>query len=147
VEAQRNGHRPSQASPAQLTSCPWCGSEIRLGNDVIVDQQSRRTFIYCSDKLSKCQFSRGGSLGGLPILVVDEEIYRRPPSMMIATVDKFAIMAWRGETRTLFGRASKECDRHGLLWPDADCSGNHPKRGTVDATKVRQIRPLRPPDL
>ena len=59
-----------------------------------------------------------------PVVVVDEEIYHRPPSMMIATVDKFAMMAWRGETRTLFGRATNECPRHGLLWPEASC--NHP---------------------
>ena len=32
----------------------------------------------------------------MPVLVVDEEIYHRPPTMMIATVDKFAMMAWRG---------------------------------------------------
>ena len=64
---------------------------------------------------------------GIPVLVVDEEIYHRPPTMMIATVDKFAMMAWRGQVRTLFGRADQECQRHGLLWPDADCTGNHQK--------------------
>src|SRR5262249_18387137 len=95
----------------------------------------------------KCEFSRGGSRGGLPVLVVDEVIYHRPPSMMIGTVDKFAIMAWRGETRNLFGRASRECGRHGVIWPDADCTGNHTRRGPVNATKVREIAPLRPPDL
>jgi hypothetical protein len=30
----------------------------------------------------------------LPVVVVDEEIYRRLPCMMIATVDKFAQMVW-----------------------------------------------------
>jgi hypothetical protein len=61
------------------------------------------------------------------VLTVDEEIYHRPPTMMIATVDKFAMMAWRGQVRTLFGRVKQECERHGLLWHDeADCcTGNH----------------------
>jgi len=45
--------------------------------------------------------------------------------MMIATVDKFAMMAWRGQVRTLFGQVEKECERHGLLWPGANCTGNH----------------------
>ena len=84
---------------------------------------------------------------GLPALVVDEEIYHRPPSMMIATVDKFAMMAWRGETRTLFGKADLECSRHGLLWADAPCSGNHPKTPTMPKSQVKAIKPIRPPDL
>ena len=43
---------------------------------------------------------------GLPTLVVDEEIYRRLPSLLIATVDKFAQMPWKGETQMLFGRVN-----------------------------------------
>ena len=84
---------------------------------------------------------------GLPVLVVDEEIYHRPPTMIIATVDKFAMMAWRGETRTLFGRATTECPRHGLLWPESNCTGNHLKHGALPATKLQTIQPIRPPDL
>ena len=38
------------------------------------------------------------------MMVVDEEIYRRPPSLLIATVDKFAQMPWKGETQMLFGK-------------------------------------------
>jgi hypothetical protein len=148
VEAERNGKRPSQASPAQLTFCPWCGSEIRLGCDIYVDRDTRRTVIYCGDRMSKCEFSWGAAARtGLPVLVVDEEIYHRPPSMMIGTVDKFAMMAWRGETRTLFGRASVECQRHGLLWPDSDCKGTHRRSGTLEPTEPVKIKPLRPPDL
>lgn len=140
-----------RTSPAQLTSCPWCGSEISPRRDVEVSTSAGRTTIYCSDTAGGCEFSKGKSSGrphpGIPVSVVDEEIYHRPPSMMIATVDKFAMMAWRGETRTLFGRATTECPRHGLLWPDADCTGAHNARGTLLRTAVKNITPIRPPDL
>ena len=40
----------------------------------------------------------------LPILAVDEPIYRRLPCFLIATVDKFAAMPWTGEVGQFFGR-------------------------------------------
>ena len=141
------------SSPAQFTCCPWCGSEIDPKRDIEVDRARLRTTIYCGDKKGRCAFSKGGSAErphpGIPAMVVDEEIYRRPPSMMIATVDKFAMMAWRGEMRTLFGIADRECPRHGLLWPDAPCTGNHQadRRNGLPPTKVRRIPQIRPPDL
>lgn len=67
--------------------------------------------------------------------------------MMIATVDKFAMMAWRGQVRTLFGRVSQECERHGLLWPDSGCTGNHTASKNSPAVKVKSVTPIRPPDL
>lgn len=139
-------------SPAQLTSCPWCGEEIDPGKHIEVNTAKLQTSIFCGDKKGRCEFSKGKSAKlphpGIPAIVVDEEIYHRPPSMMIATVDKFAMMAWRGATRNLFGKASSECDRHGLIWEDEKCcSGNHPKSKTGAATKVKAISPIRPPDL
>jgi hypothetical protein len=117
------------ASPVQLTSCPWCGSDIAPGRDVDVDKNRGRTLVYCGDRKGRCEFSRGKSSKspqpGIPVLTVDEEIYHRPPTMMIATVDKFAMMAWRGQVRTLFGRVSQECERHGLLWPGCECNTGH----------------------
>lgn len=148
ISAERDGQRGTSATPAQLTFCPWCGTEIRAGRDIHVDTETGRTSICCGDLLSQCEFSKSKSKGfGLPVVVVDDEIYRRPPTMLIGTVDKFAMMAWRGQTRTLFGRASKECIRHGLLWPDADCSGRHNRSGPLPATRPADITPLRPPDL
>lgn len=153
IEAIRNPERnkAGYASPAQLTSCPWCGSEIAPGRDIKVDKGAGRTLIYCGDKKGRCDFSEGKSSKyphpGLPVLTVDEEIYHRPPTMMIATVDKFAMMAWRGQVRTLFGRASGECPRHGLLWPGADCNGNHTAGRGGAAVRVKAISPIRPPDL
>ena len=139
------------ASPAQLTSCPWCGSEVSPGKDIEVSKELLRTSIYCGDVLGRCEFSKGGSsteaYPGLPVVVVDEELYHRPPTMLIATVDKFAMMAWRGEIKTLFGRVSKECPRHGLLWPGADCTGTHTAGRGLPRTAVKNITPIRPPDL
>lgn len=151
IEAERTGKRPTSSSPAQLTSCPWCGSEIAPGRDIHVSRFASgegRTLIYCGDKMGRCDFSRAKSTEhGLPVSVVDDEIYRRPPSMLIATVDKFAMMAWRGQVRTLFGKATKECPRHGLLWPGGECNGQHQKKNTLPATKTIVIDPIRPPDL
>jgi hypothetical protein len=137
IEAIRDKdrNRSGIASPAQLTSCPWCGSEIQPGRDIEVDRVIGRTTIYCGDKFAQCPFSKTPSHGnthpGVPVKVVDEEIYHRPPTMMIATVDKFAMMAWRPEVRTLFGNVREECERHGLLWPVHDCGGG---RATTSTT-------------
>jgi hypothetical protein len=148
IEMEREGKRGGGSTPAQFTTCPWCGSEILPGREITVRKDVGRTLIYCGDKLSRCDFSRTQSKDlGLPVLVVDEEIYHRPPSMLIATCDKFAMMAWRGQVRTLFGKVTRECPRHGLLWPEADCKGNHPKRGALPSAQARKITPIRPPDL
>jgi ribosomal protein L24E len=153
IQALRDSgkNKAGHTSPLQLTSCPWCGSTIDPGKDVIVDKDRGKTVVYCGDKKSSCTFSRGRSSNspypGIPVLTVDEEIYHRPPTMMIATVDKFAMMAWRGQVRTLFGRVSQECERHGLLWPDCDCTGVHTVSKNSPAVKVKNIAPIRPPDL
>lgn len=153
IQALRDSgkNKAGRTSPLQLTSCPWCGSAIDPGKDVVVDKDRGRTVVYCGDKKSSCTFSRGRSSSspypGIPVLTVDEEIYHRPPTMMIATVDKFAMMAWRGQVRTLFGRVGQQCERHGLLWQGADCNGNHQAVKGLAASKVKNISPIRPPDL
>ena len=150
IQKERDHQFGTGSTPAQLTSCPWCGSPINPGRDIVVANFPGvgRTFIYCSDKYGRCEFTKAQYADlGLPVVVVDDEIYRRPPSMLIATVDKFAMMAWRGQVRTLFGKATTECPRHGLLWPGSPCHGNHDASHAYPATRVKAITPLRPPDL
>ena len=43
----------------------------------------------------------------LPILGVDEPIYRRLPAFLIATVDKFASLPWTAQTGALLGGADR----------------------------------------
>lgn len=152
VESLR-GHRPppSGGSPHQLTSCPWCGSKIEGGRDIEVStfkKGTARTRIFCSDVLGRCPFGRKQSREeGLPVVVVDEEIYRRLPTLLIATVDKFAQMPWKGETQMLFGRVDGYCDRHGYHSPEIKDSESHPARYGLPKATNRPVNPLRPPDL
>jgi hypothetical protein len=152
IRQLKQGGRPgARGTVAQLTNCPWCGQPIRPGTDIVVETIAAgrgRTFQYCSDPLGGCPFSRKQSPDeGLPIVVVDEEIYRRLPALLIATVDKFAQMPWKGETQMLFGRVTGWCPRHGYRSPDLEDSDSHPKRGALPACKTKSMAPLRPPDL
>jgi hypothetical protein len=138
-------------TPLQLASCPWCGHALEPGRDIEVETYEGgrcRTLVYCGDRLGNCPFSRRQSKGeGLPVLVVDEEIYRRLPALLIATVDKFAQMPWQGPTSMLFGRVDGHCPRHGFTSPDLEDAGSHPKRKGLEAVRRQDRGALRPPDL
>src|SRR6185437_12180825 len=94
-EIRGSGVRPGSAggsgSPAQLKHCPWCGTEIDAKRHIKVEPFASgrgRTISYCGDPHGTCLFSERLAPGeGLPLIVVDEEIYRLLPSLLIATVD------------------------------------------------------------
>lgn len=136
-------------SPAQLTNCPWCGTSIQPEKGHIrVEKVPRRTITYCGDPLGDCPFSQRKAQGeGLPVLVVDQDIYRRLPALLIATVDKFAQLPWNGATGMLFGHVDGYCERHGFRSPDMDDKQSHPAQGGYPAARVVPHGPLRPPDL
>jgi hypothetical protein len=139
-------------SPYQLTTCPWCGSAIEPGKHLDArpfPNEAGRTLTYCGDKFGRCLFSRRQAPDeGLPVVVVDEEIYRRLPTLLIATVDKFAQMPWKGEVQMLFGMVNGYCERHGFRSPEVEDSQSHPaRRGGLPAAKTVEHAPLRPPDL
>lgn len=139
-------------TPYQLTACPWCGSAIEAGKHLDArpyPHGSGRTLTYCGDKFGQCLFSkRQASEEGLPVVVVDEEIYRRLPTLLIATVDKFAQMPWKGEVQMLFGQVNGFCERHGFKSPEIEDSTFHPKSKLgLPAAKTLEHGPLRPPDL
>lgn len=139
-------------TPYQLTTCPWCGSAIEAGKHLDAQPYphgSGRTITYCGDKFGQCLFSkRQAANEGLPVVVVDEEIYRRLPTLLIATVDKFAQMPWKGEVQMLFGQVSGICDRHGFKSPEIEDSTFHAKSKLgLPSVRLREHPPLRPPDL
>ncbi|MEZ0373742.1 MAG: DISARM system helicase DrmA, partial [Candidatus Sericytochromatia bacterium] len=138
-----------KASPLQVTNCPWCGSEISPMKDLKVETYPRdrgRTLVYCGEPL--CLFSKRQNLEeGLPMVTVDEEIYRLLPALVIATVDKFAQMPWNGQIQMLFGQVSQYCPRHGFRSPETKDEDSHQSGEGYQGVKSRVVPPLRPPDL
>lgn len=101
-------------SPIPLENCPWCGTKFGRNSfrmmPNILDPVSLG--VHCVDE--RCAFS--GAIRSLPIIAVDEPIYRRLPAFMIATVDKFAALPWTGQTGALFGQVDR-ADKHGFYGP------------------------------
>lgn len=104
VSARRTMLVNGKPNPFVVLTCPWCGAAmgpIRVGNSYRVKgyalQQGQVVFV-CEDP--KCEFK---DTPGLPLLVVDEAIYEERPSLLIGTVDKFAMLPWNAAGRRLFG--------------------------------------------
>lgn len=142
----KNSASKNAPSPFPLPNCPWCDTPLTRDSLTLgaggssgargqpSSPQPEGVVVGCAD--FQCAFSARKNREGLPVLFVDEQIYRELPSFVVATVDKFAMMPWRGETGMLFGRATH---RH-----------EHRFYGPMDS-KPRAARPLpdglRPPEL
>jgi hypothetical protein len=88
-----------------LKKCPVCATPIvkspKLeGYDGIgLREESGRVQVFCPNK--GCSFHQA-----LPISYIDDDLYRVPPTLLIGTIDKFAMLAWRDEARSFFGVGS-----------------------------------------
>lgn len=125
TQLQKN---PDSENPFVLLKCPWCNaqfgpSEERAGSGrggrgrarggisvygyhrALPNGGGGQTVIYrCED--TTCEFGADPARPGnpaLPIVVIDEDIFESPPNLIIGTVDKFAMLAWKPETRSIFG--------------------------------------------
>lgn len=98
--------RETAINKFQLLKCPWCGTRLdekgHLGYRAMGTAPKTVLFI-CQEK--KCDFNNRNN--PLPVQVIDDDIYDSPPSLLIGTVDKFAMLSWRGEATDLFGVKNK----------------------------------------
>jgi hypothetical protein len=119
-------------SPIPLEDCPWCGTKFsRLSFRLLPHRDHPQDLrISCINPI--CKFGHGVAL---PILAVDEPIYRRLPCFLVATVDKFASLPWTGQVGAFFGRVERG-DKDGFYGPCDPMKGN----------KLAVTR-LLPPDL
>ncbi|MEU6067238.1 helicase-related protein [Streptomyces sp. NPDC047082] len=96
LQKLRNDQSVAKENPVQLRACPWCG--FALGpNDYTVTLAPAAMVVACPDE--SCDFH-----DGLPVHVVDETVYHARPTLVIATVDKFALIPWKPEAAALFNR-------------------------------------------
>jgi hypothetical protein len=153
-DSRLGGRGLGQSSPLQLSDCPWCGSPLDPSVNTTYDIRLARFLVYCADEA--CPFTaRSAPREGIPVVTIDEEIYRLVPSFLIATLDKFAQLPWNGAIATLFGRVDTRCERHGYRNPDLDRSHRshweerdaHKAVDGLPDARTRPVHRMRPPDL
>ena len=108
-----------KGNPLILTECPWCRAEIGRFDGPkpkgmaqnhwkaqrvrgISEHPTEGPLLLCPDGV--CAFGSEQWADWLPVEVIDERIYDNPPSLVIATADKFAMIAFRRKAGALFGR-------------------------------------------
>ena len=110
----RKQNRPE--NPFQLLACPWCGHALMPARYTAREERygvrtSSSSFeFFCPDE--ECPFH-----DELPVQVVDEGLYENPPTMLVATVDKLARLAWISQGGKMFG-AGTVCDPPSLVIQD-----------------------------
>jgi hypothetical protein len=118
-------------SPIPLETCPWCGEKFKTTSFNLVPTADNPTDLHIVCMNRNCDFKGDRHL---PIVAVDEPLYRRIPCFLIATVDKFANLPWVGQCGALFGKVDR-WDKGGFYGP---CD---PNRGS------KLEKQLLPPDL
>jgi hypothetical protein len=129
-----------KAPPVPLDVCPWCGSRLKPSSFLLVrttaaggiapeTKEPDQLRLQCQNP--RCRFKGQNTL---PIVAVDEPLYRRLPCFVIATVDKFASLPWTGASGALLGGADRH-DAAGFYGPWAPGVGQ------------KLPRSLAPPDL
>ena len=119
---------PVYEAPYQVLYCPWCGHDI-APTDYVADDDSERERLVTCPRDRECDFTPiDAASSSFPVLLVDEEIYRKSPSMLLATVDKFAQMPWNGEVAVPLRPCRTRCPRRGFLAPDSEHPATHRRR-------------------
>lgn len=121
----------SKASPIPLEECPWCGTKFTPDSFALLPNEDQPSELRIVCVSFDCEFTRDRAL---PIVAVDEPLYRRLPAFLIATVDKFAALPWVGQAGALLGGAER-FDANGFY------GAAEPGRGKL------LVAPLAPPDL
>lgn len=103
-ECNKKDGIPDNKNVFQISSCSWCGTKLITKNELnnwtfgfkIKGKKKNTKFkIQCVNK--NCHFHNE-----LPIQVVDEMLYEKPPTLLFGTVDKFAMLAWKAQGNSFF---------------------------------------------
>lgn len=101
-----------------IDTCPICGKK---NVQVRFDKVDWRLKHLCMN--AECKIK------DLPILIVDNEIYRLMPSVVVSTIDKMAMLGTTNDFKQLMGQARRKCQVHGFT-NKSKCDCGDPKCGT-----------------
>ncbi len=86
-----------------IDTCPVCGKKMI---NIRFNQEGWRLEHICDNP--ECQ------IHALPLYIVDNEIYRYLPSVVVSTIDKMAMVGTTDEFKMLFGQVKNRCKIHGF---------------------------------
>jgi hypothetical protein len=121
VTRVRRYRRHKRDAPAPLKSCPWCGTRFTPESFACVPNEHAPNNMTITCTNADCDFTRDRPL---PLLTVDQVIYRRLPAFLIATVDKFAGLPWVGDAGAFFGHVDR-ADEAGFYGAAEPRAGRH----------------------
>ena len=119
----------------KIPSCPFCGSEEGTGLRLFPSRHNRLGIVCFNTRCDWNALYRPAGSEPLPFLLVDTDIYRRAPSVLLGTIDKLALL---GQSTTtidriagMFGLARWiEGGADGLLrMPSGPSAGDAPPAG------------------
>ena len=93
-----------------LIRCPFCQSPVVLR----YNKPLRLIEHHCAE-----QATCPGGQQRLPIYIVDTDIYRYLPSVIVSTIDKLALIGQNPRFGNVFGRFNLYCAKHGASFFDA----------------------------
>ena len=133
----------------QILTCPFCGKPLDPDYAFRYNDDTEEVEIYCEDK--DCIFyeypQNGEKPIPMPIYLIDEQIYRHCPTVVLATVDKFARLPWDPKTNALFGRVDKKCSRHGYVALGEYHPFKHQETITSPSARCAPVKMFAPPEL
>ena len=91
----------------RIARCPGCRTRTVV---VDFDEGTARLMHRCTN--AGCRFPQGL----LPVYIVDNEIYRYLPAVLVGTIDKLAGIGNQRKMSMLFGRVEGRCDLHGYYF-------------------------------
>ena len=127
-----------------LRRCPHCSSRV----EVKPIRQSWRLAHVCSnaDCFSNTATSLGMYRGSVPISIVDTEIYRFLPSVLVGTVDKLAIIARARYFAHIVRGANQRCPVHGYT-SYGECIERFFANCKNSGKSIEKLSPVKDPGL
>lgn len=111
VKAYDKLYKNGSENPFIMLKCPWCGAQMgavkksdgtfELPGYKKVKDGKFKVIFQCRNTLEHCEFAQDGF--ALPLYIVDEDIYELTPTLLLGTVDKFAMLPFRPEAQAIFG--------------------------------------------
>ena len=99
-------------NPFVILKCPWCGAQMGVvnkgngtrelpGYHCKIEARKSKTFLFVCRNKTACSFS--SETYPLPLHVIDDSIYEEKPTLLLGTVDKFAMLPFNPIAQGLFG--------------------------------------------